>query len=361
MPEVQAPPLRSQTPASDGASARPSGPEVEAYTDQIVRHCSAYRDAKISHALFQLANTVAPYAVLFGLMLYLAVNGHTLFAFALAVPAGGLLVRLFVIQHDCGHGSFFPSSRANTWTGRVLSIFTVTPFDSWKRAHALHHASNGDLGRRGTGDILTLTRREYLARSKLKRLAYRLYRNPVGLILIGSPLNFLILQRLPFAVGLPWRTALRDVLTLDAMLVGLIALLCVTTGGVWPTLLVVLPHIIVASWLGGWLFFVQHQYEDVTWMTGDTWSLQKAALEGSSHYVLPPLLQWFSGNVGLHHIHHLNSRIPNYRLKECMEAHHDLPQIGRMTIRESLQCLRLALWDEERKLMIGFADLRRST
>ena len=219
----------------------------------------------------QLANTVVPYLAVGAATLWSAAHGHWAISLLLALPAGGLLVRLFIIQHDCGHGSFLPSRAANDLLGRALSLLTVTPYDSWKRAHALHHASTGDLSRRGTGDIDTLTVREYLALSRLGRLRYRLYRNPLLLIVIGSPFNFLILQRLPFSVGLPWRTAWRDVLALNLGLVALLGALAFVTGGIVAVLGALLPAICVAAWVGGWLFYVQHQYEHTIWESGTDW------------------------------------------------------------------------------------------
>ncbi|MFY9291622.1 MAG: fatty acid desaturase [Methylorubrum rhodinum] len=336
-----------------------SRPEKAQLARDVARHCAAFREPIPRLALRQVADTLLPYLILCAVMLGMAANGHTLLTLPLAVPAGGLLVRLFIIQHDCGHGSFLPSRRGNDWLGRALSLLTVTPYDSWKRAHALHHASTGDLSRRGTGDIHTLTVREYLALPRGSRLRYRLYRNPFVLIVLGSPLNFLLLQRLPSGVGLSWRTAWRDVLALDAVLLAGLALLALGVGGVGPVLWVFLPVISVAAWIGGWLFYVQHQYEETVWEEAGAWDFYRAALGGSSYYVLPRVLQWFTGNVGLHHVHHLNSRIPNYRLQECLDAHEILGRVGRLTLRDSLGCLNLALWDEDARKMVGFARVRR--
>ena len=298
-----------------------------------------------------------PFLVLTGLMLWGAAQGVWP-ALLLSLPAGGLLVRLFIMQHDCGHGSFLPSRAGNDRLGLALSLFTVTPYDSWKRAHALHHASTGDLSRRGTGDIDTLTVREYLGLTRWGRLRYRVYRNPLVLIVFGSPFNFLVLQRLPFAVGLPWRGAFRDVMALNLALVAAYGGLAWLVGGIGPVLLALLPTLCVASVIGGWLFYVQHQYEDTIWDSGDDWDFHRAALGGSSYYVLPRVLQWFTGNVGLHHVHHLNSRIPNYRLQECLDNHELLGKVGRLTLRESLRCVTLALWDEDARKLVGFGRLK---
>jgi omega-6 fatty acid desaturase (delta-12 desaturase) len=319
---------------------------------ELARHCAKYREAQPHRAAFQLATTLLLYAVACGLTMWAAAYSWWL-ALPLAVPAGGLLVRLFIMQHDCGHGSFLSTRAANDRVGRLLSILTVTPYDSWKRAHALHHASTGDLSRRGTGDIQTLTVSEYLALSGWQKLRYRLYRNPLVLIVLGSPFNFLLLQRLPFGVGLPWRTAWRDVMALNLALIAAYGGLALLFGSL---VAVFIPVICVAAWIGGWLFFVQHQYEDTIWEEGETWDFHQAALGGSSYYVLPRVLQWFTGNVGLHHVHHLNSRIPNYRLQECIDDHPALAEVGRLTFRKSLGCIHLALWDEERRKLVSFSQ-----
>jgi omega-6 fatty acid desaturase (delta-12 desaturase) len=340
------------------ASASPSRVDTEtagSAMSKLVRHCAAYREPVVSSALVQLATTLVPYLLLCAAILYGCALGYWAFVLPLAIPAGGLLVRLFIIQHDCGHGSFLPSRRANERLGRALSLLTVTPYDTWKRAHTLHHASTGDLSRRGIGDIRTLTVREYLALNRWGRLQYRLYRNPLVLIVLGSPFNFLVLQRFPFGFGLPWRAAWRDVLLLDVALVALFGALALLAGGIGVVLLALLPVICIASWVGGWLFYVQHQYEDTVWENSEDWDIHSASLGGSSYYVLPRVLQWFTGNVGLHHVHHLNSRIPNYRLQECLDGHDFLGKVGRLTLVESLRCLRLALWDEDTRKLVGFS------
>ncbi len=339
------------------AAAEPRGRTLT-LAQQIARHCAAYREPIASRAVIQIVNTALPYAALCGAMLWLAAAGWWAATLLLALPAGAFLVRLFIVQHDCGHGSFVPSRAGNDWIGRALSVLTVTPYDSWRRAHALHHSSAGDLSRRGTGDIFTLTVAEYRALGFWGRLRYRLYRNPLVLIGIGSPLNFLVLQRFPSGMGVPWRTAFRDVMGLNAAMLAVYGGLALAVG--WaPVLLAFFPAITVASWIGGWLFYVQHQYEDTVWESPDAWDFHEAALGGSSYYVLPKVLQWLTGNVGLHHIHHLNSRIPNYRLQECLDGHALLGQVGRLTLRESLACVRLALWDEETRKLVSFGEARR--
>lgn len=345
------------TPISHAPCPPAAQADTAALAREVARHCASYRDPMLSRAAVQLLNTGIPFIALCALMLFVAAHAHWLYVLPLTVPAGGLLVRLFIIQHDCGHGSFLPSRVANDWLGRALSVLTLTPYDSWKRAHALHHASTGDLSRRGTGDILTLTVREYLDLGRLGRLRYRLYRNPLVLIILGAPFNFVVLQRLPFAVGLPWRSAWRDVMALNVGLLALYGGLSLVTGGIGPVLATFVPTIFIASWIGGWLFYVQHQFEGTVWEHAEDWDLHRAALGGSSYYVLPRVLQWFTGNVGLHHVHHLNSRIPNYRLQECLDGHQLLGRVGRLTLLDSLRCLRMALWDEDARELVGFSRL----
>lgn len=350
--------LPDQPAPADREGARAAARKAADFARQVARHCADYREPIAQRALMQLVNTGIPYLCACAVMLWAATEGYWGITLILSVLAGGLLVRLFIIQHDCGHGSFLPSRAANDWIGRALSVLTVTPYESWKRAHALHHASTGDLSRRGTGDMLTLTVREYLGLNWWRKLRYRIYRNPLFLIVLGSPVNFMVLQRLPFGMGISWRAAWKDVLALDAALLAGLGGLAYLAGGIGPVLLTLVPTICIAAWVGGWLFYVQHQFEGTAWESSDEWDLHRAALEGSSYYVLPRVLQWFTGNVGLHHVHHLNSRIPNYRLQECLDGHATLGQVGRLTLRQSLACVRMSLWDEDARTLIGFSQLR---
>ena len=333
-------------------------PIDRATAERLFRHCAAFRATDNKRALLQLATTVAPLLALCAALLW-GISQSFWPVLVLALPAGGLLVRLFVIQHDCGHGSFFSSREANSAVGRALSLLTLTPYGYWRRAHAIHHASAGDLSRRGVGDVDTLTVREYRALSLRKRLSYRIYRNPVILHLIGPPLYFILFQRSPFGQALPAKQAWRSVLGLNAALVGTYGALMAGFGAS-TVLLTVLPLACVASWAGGWLFFVQHQFEHTQWEDGAVWEFHTAALGGSSHYVLPAVLRWFTGDVGLHHVHHLNSRIPNYRLQECLRADATLSAISRVTLRDSIHCIGLALWDEESRKLVSFKQARRA-
>jgi acyl-lipid omega-6 desaturase (Delta-12 desaturase) len=316
---------------------------------------SAYR-ADLKRSIFQLVTTATPFI---GLLVIMAWASHDRYwlTLLLAIPAAGLLVRLFIIQHDCGHGSFFTSRSANDFVGRALSVLTLTPYGSWKRDHAAHHASTGNLDRRGRGDVETLTVDEYQRSRPLRKLVYRLYRNPLVMVLLGAPINFILLQRLPLGHELRNRQSCRSILLLDLMLLLAFGLPSIFFG-VHPVFGVYLPVMTIASWAGNWLFYVQHQFEEAHWEREGDWHFHVAAVAGSSYFQLPPILQWFSGNIGLHHIHHLSSRVPNYRLQACLKAAPELQEVAKViTLRESLKCWRLTLWDERRRRLCGFRDL----
>jgi acyl-lipid omega-6 desaturase (Delta-12 desaturase) len=315
-----------------------------------------YKKSSWSAALFQLANTAIPFAVLWYLM-YRALDHSYLLTLLLAVPMAGLFTRLFIFQHDCGHGSFLPSRRGNHLLGALLGVVTFFPYDYWRRTHAMHHATNGNLDERELGDINTFTVREYLAMSPLRRLAYRLYRNPLVLFGLGPTYQFLLKHRFPFDAPWTWKREWKSVLYTN---VGILAL----WGGIgwvigWKALLLVeLPIVLLAGGFGVWLFYVQHQFEDTYWDRQDAWDFYRAGVHGSSFYDLPPVLHWFTGNIGYHHIHHLASGIPNYRLAACYRENPAMQRVTKLTFMKSLRCARLRLWDEERRAMIGFRELR---
>lgn len=299
-------------------------------------------------------------------MIWLAVGAADVFGgwrwailAAICPLAAGLLVRLFAIQHDCGHGAFTTSRAANRLIGRTISVFTLTPYGLWQKAHAIHHGASGNLDKRGIGDIETRTVGEYEAMTPRQRLGYRIYRNPVVLLVIGVPLYFLLVHRLPFTQAIPRPDAIRSAVGLDLALVAFHGVLIALFG--WQVLLAVLPVAVMGAWVGGWLFYVQHQFEGTCWDGDEAWNLQQAAFEGSSWYDLPAVLNWFTGSIGLHHVHHLCSRVPFYRLRECFDASSELREASaamRLTLRESLACTRLALWDEKSRRLISFADAR---
>lgn len=275
----------------------------------------------------------------------------------IAVPAAGFLVRLFVIQHDCGHGAFFRWRPANEWVGRALGILTLTPFDVWRWAHTMHHATAGNLDRRGIGDIGTLTRQEYVARSSLGRLTYRLYRHPLVMFGVGPAYLFLLENRIPLAMlRAGWRPWVSSMATNAAIVLG--AAITMWLVGPSAFLLVHIPIALLAASMGVWLFYVQHQFDPAYWARDGEWDLHDAALRGSSHYDLPSVLRWFTANIGMHHVHHLCSQIPCYRLPQVLRDCPELANAPRLTFRQSVQTVRLALWDETEKRLISFRDAR---
>lgn len=322
---------------------------------RLAAHCQKYRGSVPKLAVQQLITTLVPLILVIGAMF--ATVEHAYWAtLLLAIPAAGLLVRAFIIQHDCGHGSFFASRPLNDFVGRCMSVLTMAPYGLWRREHAQHHATSGNLDRRGAGDIDTFTVSEYLQLSPLQKFRYRLYRNSFFLFGIGVPTYFVILQRLPWLHALPPRETWRSVVGLN---IGLVAfyLPLVYFFGLSNVLWVGLPVLHIAAAAGGWLFFIQHQFEETTWDKAEGWDFQVAALLGSSYYQLPRALNWFTGNIGLHHIHHLNSMIPNYRLMACLNASPELQSINKLTLRDSIRCARLKLWDEAERRLIRFDEL----
>jgi len=316
----------------------------------------AYTRPDLRRGLGQLAGSGLGLAF-FWYLAFRSLDVSYLLTLLLAIPAAFMTVRLFIVQHDCGHGSFFPWRQANDGVGFVLGIFTLTPYAYWRRVHALHHATSGNLDRRGFGDIVTLTVREYLARGRWGRLSYRLYRNPLVLLVVGPAFQFFLRHRLP-TIPLRWRREWASVLWTNLGLAGLI-LLMVKWVGFGRFLEVQLPISWIAGSIGVWLFYVQHQFEEAYWEREGEWSFEAAGLHGSSYYDLPSFLHWCTGNIGFHHVHHLCSRIPNYRLKDCCAATSEVAAAPRVTLGESLRCLRLKLWDEQRGRLVGF-DLDRA-
>ena len=315
---------------------------------------SRFTGPDVRRALWQVANTLVPLGVVFWVMYQLLDRAP--WATALLVPvAAGLLVRTFIIMHDCAHGSFLPWSGLNDALGFVTGVLTVTPFTQWRRDHALHHASSGDLDRRGHGDVPTLTVAEYRALSPGKQRHYRFVRHPLTLLLLG-PLHLMLNQRIR---GKSKATKTKQVISVWATnaAIAAAAAAAIWAWGAKAVLLVYLPAMYVAASVGIWLFYVQHQFEDAYWEDHGQWDYATAAITGSSHLRLHPVLGWFSGNIGLHHVHHIGPRIPNYRLQQAHESHPVFNEAPVLTIGMGMRTLRLALFDEEQKRLVRFADV----
>jgi omega-6 fatty acid desaturase (delta-12 desaturase) len=317
----------------------------------------AYREPSHGRSVFEIAITATLFAT-FWIGSWCALQWSWWLSLAVSVPAAGFLVRLFMIQHDCGHGTMFRQRWLNDWIGRVIGALTLTPYGHWRHSHNVHHAGSGNLERRGIGDINTLTVAEYRQCSRWQRLGYRLYRNPAVMFGVGPAYLFLIQHRLPVgameAGWRPWFSTMGTNVVIAAVVVTTIWFV-----GWWPFLLVHLPITLLAASIGVWLFYVQHQFEDTFWATEPTWTMPHAALHGSSHYDLPGVLRWFTANIGIHHVHHLCSRIPYYRLTSVLRAHPELAGVGRLTLIQSLRCVPLVLWDEEQQRLISFRELAR--
>jgi omega-6 fatty acid desaturase (delta-12 desaturase) len=316
-----------------------------------------YASAQHRRAVLQLLNTGLPFLLLMATLIHCA-RTYPWLTLPLAVPTVFLLVRLFIIQHDCGHGSFFASRCANDLLGRTLGVLTLTPYAFWRRSHAIHHASSGKLDRRGAGDITMLTVREYQTLSLIWRLLYRAYRHPAVLFGLGPFYMFIIRNRIPTGNPFKRNKAWGSILGTNAAIAAIAVLMMLTVGG-RAFLLAYFPVILLAASTGMWLFYVQHQFEHTYWANGLDWDFSKAALHGSSFYDLPAVLHWLTGSIGFHHIHHVCSKIPNYRLQECFDQNPEFRNVRRLTLRASLKCARFALWDEERQLLVSFPAASR--
>ena len=316
-----------------------------------VQVLARYRDPDPIRSSFELGVSLVPFVALWALACWVATHSY-LGAFAIAVVNGGFLLRLFCIQHDCGHGSFFANRTLSDWVGRALGVLSLTPYAVWRRTHSIHHSHSGDLDHRGIGDITTLTVSEYRSRTPFGRFLYRAYRHPLVLFGLGPSYLFILQNRLPLGLMNQtryWLSAMGTNLMLFVILGAIVWLV-----GLHTLFLVFLPTSLVAASIGMWLFYVQHQFETTHWDKADDWQLHEAALYGSSHYDLPPVLRWLSANIGIHHVHHLYSRIPFYRLSEVLRDHKELVECSRLTLRQSLGCTRLNLWDEDQRRLVSF-------
>lgn len=320
----------------------------------IMRALSAYSTLSITRSIIELLVTLIPFVLLW-ILSWVALSVGYWLSLLITIPAAGFLVRLFMIKHDCSHGAFFSSKGANEWVGRVIGVLNLTPFDFWRHTHRQHHAHSGNLDRPRIGGINTLTVEEFRALPRNKRQRYRFYRHPLVLFALGPAYLFLLDNRLPVgfmrAGWMPW---LSTMTTNVGILVIVAAMMWLV--GIGPFLLVQLPITLLAATIGIWLFYVQHQFGGTYWAHEPNWTLQQAALHGSSYYDLPHILRWFTANIGIHHIHHLSSRIPFYRLPEVLRDYPELREVGRLTLWQSFASVRLVLWDEDKRRLVSFRE-----
>lgn len=333
---------------SNGAAAQGSKPDW-------FRATAKYGQPNPLKALWQVFNTYVPYFGIWGLMIYTVQQGYSYWiTLGLTVVAAALLVRIFILFHDCCHRSFFASRRANAILGYISGILVFTPYDEWRGAHIQHHATSGDLDSGGVGDVWTMTVDNYLRAPKRKRLAYRLFRHPLVLFGIGPLYKFLIAFR--FYKGTR-KHERRSVMLTNLGIAAIIGIASMTIG-LQTYAAIQFPIVLIAGSIGLWLFYVQHQFDGVYWARHEKWDPMKAALQGSSYYKLPKVLQWITGNIGLHHIHHVRPQIPNYHLQRCYDEIPALQAVEPLTLRKSLACLWLNLWDEKRQRMVSFRSLK---
>lgn len=317
-----------------------------------------YQSPALWKSIWQLFNSFIPFIIIWFLMYHSLEIGYWL-TLILSIPAAGLLVRIFIIQHDCSHGSFFKSNRINNLTGRVCSLFTWTPYSYWKRGHGIHHANASNLENRGIGDIYTMTVNEYSQKSKFDKFKYRLYRNPIFLFFLIPSVVFVLWYRFPTSKNKALKVVESSVYWTD-LAIGILIIGMIWLVGWQAFLLIQLPITIIATSVGNWLFYVQHQFEDTYWADKESWDYTSAALQGSSYYKLPKVIQWFTGNIGFHHIHHLSPKIPNYILEKCHNENSVFQNSITLTLRSSLKSIFLTLWDEEQKKLISFKEHKKN-
>lgn len=352
------------TPLDASISSTTENLSYKLSADEVLEHCNHYKGSNALYSTMQFVTTFVLFIASYGLCLW-AVEYSYFFYLCLALPAAGLLTRLFIIQHDCGHGSYFNTKNANDYLGSFLSLFTFTPYDFWRRAHNKHHATSGNLDKRSIGGIDTISIDEYKNLPAIKKVLYRVYRNPFILFIFGTPIYVIIMQRLPIKqatifhdeyVSLDPKSIRKSVMTTNLSLL----LLYGTLGafiGFQTVLITYLPIVILTSQIGGALFYIQHQFEETYWEHNKDWTFKEAALYGSSYYELPKILQWFTGNIGFHHIHHLCSKIPNYKLQDCMDGMPELYNINRITLSDFVRCTKLSLWDEDNKRLVTLNEI----
>ena len=305
----------------------------------------------------ELAITSVAYAAVW-IAACLVIQYSILLALPLIVLGGVMMVRLFILQHDCGHGALFSSRKVNTWVGRCLGVVTLTPYEYWRRMHATHHAGSGNLKRRGVGDIDTLTVAEYKNLNTREKLFYRVYRNPLVMFVIGPAYLFLLRHRWPVGCTTqgtkPWFSVLTTNVGIAVLFLFLIWII-----GLKTFLMVHLPMVVIGGFIGIWMFYIQHQFEGTEWHRNEDWTREQAALHGSSYYDLPKPLMWVTGNIGIHHIHHLSSRIPFYKLPKVLKDFPELKQVSRLSFLQSFKCVKYTLWDEKAGRLVTFKGFAR--
>ncbi len=323
-------------------------------TKDLKRQVALYEDSTLKTSIIQICNTLVPFFVLWYLA-YLSLSVSYFLSLVPIVIAAGFLVRVFIIFHDCTHQSFFKSVLANKVLGTLTGVLTLFPFDQWRHEHTIHHATSGNLDKRGTGDIWTLTVKEYLEAPLRTRLAYRFYRFPVVMFGVG-PIYYVLLKNRFNRKGARKREIFNTYLT-NILIIGLIVLMCMAVG--WQSFLLIHGSIfLIYGALGIWLFYVQHIFEDAYFVEDKEWEYLKAAVDGSSYYELPKLFQWLTGNIGYHHVHHLSPRIPNYNLEAAHKSSLPLQKVPTVTLLTSLRSLRFHLWDEDRQNFVAFKDIK---
>ncbi|MBW8349195.1 fatty acid desaturase [Bacillus sp. IITD106] len=319
------------------------------------KQIAPYEKANTKSSMRQVVNTLVPFFSLW-VLAYFSLSISYLLTFGICIVAAGFLVRIFIIFHDCCHGSFFKNRHANNILGTITGILTLCPYEQWKHSHSIHHATSSNLNKRGTGDVWVLTVDEYMEATPMKKLAYRLYRNPFVMFVLGPIYIFLIAYRFNIKNARPRER--RNTYITNISIVAIAGLLCLAIG--WQAFLFIQgPIFFISGSLGIWLFYVQHQFEDSYFENQDNWDYVKAAIDGSSYYKLPKILQWLTGNIGFHHVHHLSPRVPNYYLEEVHNKHERLQEVQTITIKTSLRSLKFRLWDEQGKKFVGFKDVKR--
>jgi omega-6 fatty acid desaturase (delta-12 desaturase) len=335
--------------------AKPDRARVE-HWNSILR---PYWGPDARKSVIQLLTSAIPFVLLWYAMLRSLEVGYWL-TLLLAIPTAGFMMRLFMIQHDCGHGSFFHSRRARDWLGFCIGVLLLTPYEYWRKTHAYHHAHSGDLDFRGFGDIDTFTVAEYRSWSRTKQLWYRVYRNPLVLFSVGPAFHFFVKHRYPWDIPRDWKQAWRSVWATNVAIVAVVAIMWHFVG-IERFLLVQLPATLLACSMGVWLFYVQHQFEHTYWHWHEQWDFYDASLHGSSYLKLPAPLQWITANIGVHHVHHMSARIPNYKLQRVHDENPEFQVVTRVSLKDTWRLLNLTLWDEDERRLIRFRDLRSRT